>query len=202
VTNTIYGVVLNDLSERSALADSFDQKPYSRPPVAPVLYIKPATCVVASGGVVFIPPLLPAVQAAPTIALSFGQLPGVVTAAAIAIDVCESHSSYYRPAVRQRCRDGFLPLGRFVGVEIAALRGLELITCVNEVEVHRWSLDRLWRDVPALLHDIGGIMTLADGDVLLVGLPGDAPTVRSGQNVRVTAAGLPALAIRFEEEPA
>ncbi|HWL47012.1 MAG TPA: fumarylacetoacetate hydrolase family protein [Sphingomonadaceae bacterium] len=196
---TVYGVVLNDRVEREALAPAFGAKPYAAPPVAPVVYLKPRGCVTTGGAPVPVPAGLDAVQANPTIALLFDSRPGVPVAAALALDICEPHPDYYRPAIRQRCRDGFLPLGGFAAFD-PALAAAEIETRVDGAVVHRWSLTRLVRDPATLIADLAGFMTLSDGDILMVGLPGDAPLVGVGQSVALAAAGLPPLATRIERE--
>lgn len=198
---TFYGVVLNDRAECDALAPAFGEKPYSAPPLAPVVYIKPRSCVTTGGAPVPVPAGLDAVQASATVALLFGDRPGVPVAAALALDICEPHASYYRPAIRQRCRDGFLPLGAFTALD-PALEEAEIVTRVEGTVVHRWALTRLVRDPAALIADLGAFMTLSDGDVLLVGLPGDPPLVRAGQSIAVSMECLPPLATRFEREEA
>lgn len=204
VAGTIYGVVLNDEAERSRLAPTFTQKPYQAPPRAPVVYIKPRACVRVADAAVPMPVDLAELEAAPTLALLFARdASGVderaamscVGAACLALDISIPPADYYRPAVAQRCRDGFLPLGGFA----SPVRSAELVTSVDGVEVHRWSTDRLVRAIPALIRDLAAFMTLRAGDLLLVGLPGDAPRVRAGQSVRVTADGLPALSTVLSE---
>jgi 5-oxopent-3-ene-1,2,5-tricarboxylate decarboxylase/2-hydroxyhepta-2,4-diene-1,7-dioate isomerase len=200
IAGTVYGVVLNDLAQRAGLAGVFGQKPYGAPPKAPVLYIKPRNCWRFAGADVPVPAELAELEAAATVALLFGDAPGVPVAAALALDVCEPHASYYRPAIRQRCRDGFLPLGEFVGFDLGALLTGEIVTSVDGVDVQAWGLARLVRDIPGLIADVSQFMTLENGDVLLMGLPGDAPRVRAGQTVTVSHGGLPPLSARFERE--
>lgn len=200
ISGTIYGVILNDADERTALAASFGAAPYGKMPVAPVVYIKPGQCV--SQGVVRVPADVDAVEAAPTLALLFGrdatdvaadEAMAFVGATCLALDVCVPHASHYRPAVAQRCRDGFLPLGRFVSTGLPAA----IATWIDGTPAHRWSLDRLVRPVPSLVADLSRFMTLRAGDMLLIGLPGDAPRVGPGRTVRVEADGLPPLEASF-----
>ncbi len=198
IAGTIYGVILNDGAELSRLSPAFGEKPYLTPPRAPVVYIKPRACVRTGDASVPMPADLAELEVAPTLALLFARdACGVdehaampcVGAACLALDVSIPQQDYYRPAIAQRCRDGFLPLGGFA----APVRFAEMATSVDGDEVHRWSTDRLVRGIPALIRDLAAFMTLRAGDLLLVGLPGDAPRVRAGQSVRVTADGLPAL---------
>ncbi|QNA87060.1 5-oxopent-3-ene-1,2,5-tricarboxylate decarboxylase [Sphingomonas sp. So64.6b] len=181
ISGTVYGVVLNDQSERAALSGAFLEAPYRAPPEAPVLYIKPRNTISASDSIVAVPADIAEVTVAATLALAIGDR-GQPVAARLAIDVSEPHDCYFRPAIRERCRDGFLPLGP----EGALPNPTEqIVTLIDGHEVHRWSLDRLVSPMPELLHDIGCFMSLLPGDILLIGLAGDAPKARPGQTVTV-----------------
>lgn len=207
IAGTIYGVILNDEAEQSRLAPAFAEKPYGAPPRAPVVYIKPRACVRMTHAAVPLPADVAELEAAPTLALLFARdacgideraAMSCIGGACLALDVSIPQPDYYRPAIAQRCRDGFLPLGGFA----APVRSAEMVTRVDGVEVHRWSTDRLVRGIPALIRDLAAFMTLRAGDLLLVGLPGDAPRVRGGQSVRVAADGLPTLSTVFSGDGA
>ena len=208
ISGTIYGVVLNDRSERTELAEAFEAPPYKAPPQAPVLYIKPRGCLASDGAVVRLDPDLEIVEAAATIGLLFDKdvsrcapadALAHVSAACLALDVTEPHASYYRPVVRQRCRDGFLPLGQLAPFKPELLHG-EIVTLVNGQEAHRWSPKALVLDPAALISEISAFMTLAAGDLLLIGLPFQAPRVRAGDTISVRAEGLSALNASFARE--
>jgi 5-oxopent-3-ene-1,2,5-tricarboxylate decarboxylase/2-hydroxyhepta-2,4-diene-1,7-dioate isomerase len=198
IGGTAYGVVLNDRAELDALAPAFIEPPYRSPPDAPVLYIKPRNTLVASGAGVALPPDLPRVSVAATLALAISDL-GRPSAARLALDVSEPHSTYFRPAVRERCRDNFLPLGAPGPLPAGSE---EIVTLINGAEAHRWSLDRLQRPIDALLAAIGGFMSLLPGDLLLIGLPGDAPLAGVGDRVEVRCEGYPPLMVTLTEEAA
>jgi 5-oxopent-3-ene-1,2,5-tricarboxylate decarboxylase/2-hydroxyhepta-2,4-diene-1,7-dioate isomerase len=203
LAGTVYGVILNDQDERARLAEAFAVPPYKAPPEAPVVYIKPRNCFARSGAEVFIGD--EDVEVAATLGLLIGR-DAVRTAAAdalahvagvcLALDVTLPHDSYYRPAIPLRCRDGFLPLGDFAAFAPSILT-TEIVTAVDGKSVHRWAPARLVRDAATLIADLSAFMTLAAGDVLLIGLPYDAPRVRAGQSVTVTAGSLPALTAQF-----
>lgn len=203
LAGTVYGVILNDRDERARLAEAFAVPPYKAPPEAPVVYIKPRNCFARSGAEVFIGD--EDVEVAATLGLLIGR-DAVRTAAAdalghvagvcLALDVTLPHESYYRPAIPLRCRDGFLPLGDFAAFAPSILT-TEIVTAVDGKSVHRWAPARLVRDAATLIADLSAFMTLSAGDVLLIGLPYDAPRVRAGQSVTVTAGSLPALKAQF-----
>jgi 5-oxopent-3-ene-1,2,5-tricarboxylate decarboxylase/2-hydroxyhepta-2,4-diene-1,7-dioate isomerase len=210
ISGTVYGVVLNDVSELSTLGNSLAEAPYKAPPTAPVVYIKPRNCV--TGGGAPIPAQADAAElaVAPTLAVEFSRdvtmaepehvLPAIGRVF-LALDVSAPNDSYYRPAVSQRCRDGFLPLGSGSGTPVS-FAVIEIATQIDGVEAHRWSLSRLARPVERLIADLSAFMTLRAGDVLLVGLPGDAPMLKRGQTITVTSEGLGTLTTYLEREEA
>lgn len=192
---TIYGVVLNDADERERLGQALAEDPYKAPPGAPVVYIKPRLCATWGGAAVPMPEGESELRVAATLALLITRDTAKVNpeaaldhvgGACLALDVAVPFGSYFRPPIAQIARDGFLPLGAMGSAEVPE----EIITIVDGVEVHRWSLSRLVRSPSQLISDLSQFMTLKAGDLLLVGLPGDAPTASKGQRVEVRTAGL------------
>lgn len=194
LAGNIYGVVLNDTPERERLAPQFGEKPYAAPPRAPVVYMKPLASVVT--GPIAVPP--GGLVAAATLALLVARDTGSVAeadvfshlgGAALVLDLSRPASSYYRPAVAQKNADDRIALGAFVAPSLP--KTIRLLA--DDMVIHEWSLDRLHRQPGALVAELGAFLTLKAGDVLLIGLPGDAPLVHAGQTLRVEAGGLPPL---------
>ena len=209
---TVYGVLLNDAAAVARLAPSFDGPPYKAPPVAPVLYIKSrntfahdgaAVAVPAEPGIVRIDATVGAVIGRTATRIGEDEALSFVTGYVVVSDVTLPHASYYRPAVRQRCRDGFCPIGKPVAAAAFDLDGAEVVISINDEPVHRRVLANLVRPLPRLLHDITEFMTLEAGDIVLVGPPDEAPTARPGDRVRIDVAGLPSLThtVVLEAEP-
>jgi len=212
VPGTVYGAVLNFHADLAGMAGQLTQPPYAAPPRAPVLYIKPANTWIADGGTVALPAAGAAaaggadrVQVAATIGLVIGSVASRVTEAdalrhvralRIVNDMTLPHDSVYRPAIRQRCRDGFCPIGPETvptggaGGISALLAGCRPRTLVDGVLRHEWAMADLVRGPARLLADVSEFMTLWPGDVLLLGTPRAAPLAGAGQRVRVEVAGL------------
>lgn len=210
ISGTVYGAILNDREERKLLEGAFGEPPYKAPPRRPVLYIKTRNCLLSNNACVPVPADLARVEAAATLGLLFTRDARRVAAKGaldhvggicLALDISEPQESYYRPAVRQRCRDGFLPLGQLTEFSPALLDG-DIETRVDGEVAHAWSPKRLVRDAATLIADISAFMTLAAGDLLLIGLPHDAPRLANGNHVAVTAPGLPGLSVQLREESA
>ena len=199
---TVYGVLLNDADAVTRLSPAFHDAPYRAPPIAPILYIKPRNTFARDGHAVAVPPSPGEVQIDATVGAVIGRTAtgldeadalSFVAGFVIVSDVTLPHDSFYRPAVRQRCRDGFCPIGDRVegaGFDLAAA---EVVVRINDVTVHRRALSRLVRPLPRLLRDITAFMTLEAGDVVLVGPPDAAPIARPGDRVRIDVAGLGSL---------
>lgn len=205
---TVYGVALNSRRQLERLGPALSQAPYVRPPVAPVLYVKPANTFNRTGGVVEIPDGVESLEANATLAVVFERgvakaAPDAVAAAirgyAIALDVCVPHENLHRPAITARCRDGFLPIGPWIA-PVADPDALEIVTTVNGVEAARWSLADLKRPVFQLVAEISQFMTFAAGDALLVGLNPDPAFAQAGDTVRASIEGLGVLEVTFKGE--
>ena len=104
-------------------------------------------------------------------------------------DVSIPHSSYYRPAIRQRCRDGFCVIGSEITDRIPS----EIRTWINGELRCRANTADLVRPIDRLIADINEFLTLQPGDIVLIGEPHDAPLAQAGDRVRVEIDGAPAL---------
>ena len=203
-SGTVYGTLLNFRRERDLWAPRMTQAPYKAPPQAPVLYIKSANTFGPAGQALLLQDGVHEVEIGATLGLVIGAQAQVV-AGALLCDWSVPHSSYYRPPVRFRCRDGFLALpatptpGRWQ--DWAALR-IEVRR--NGERVHSVDLRELVRDLPTLLADVGAFMTLQPGDVLMVGTDvladGQRPLARAGDRVEILAAGLAPVDVRVAAE--
>ncbi|WP_372731520.1 fumarylacetoacetate hydrolase family protein [Novosphingobium sp.] len=192
IAGNIYGVVLNDATEREALGAALTEKPYGAPPMAPVVYQKPLASI--ARGAVTVPE--GGLVAATTVAVLFArdvcritpdEVQGSIGAAALAIDFSTPNSSYYRPAIAHRNADGRLVLGDFAA--FAMPESIALL--IDDNVAHEWPTDRLVRGAVQLISDLSQYMTLLAGDVLMIGLPGDAALISGGQTLAVIGGPLP-----------
>lgn len=200
---SVYGVLLNDPATVQRLSPQFDSAPYKAAPQAPVLYLKPRNTWAADGAAVTVPADPGEVRIDATIGLVIGQTATRVSAddalrhvagLVLVSDVTLPHENYYRPAIRQRCRDGFCPLGRMV-VPAAGVAGFDwgnavLSIAINGQAVYQRSFAQLVRPAAQLLADVTEFMTLVPGDVLLLGPGEGAPVARIGDSVCISVPGL------------
>lgn len=207
---TAYGALLNDSATLQRLAPQFGCAPYKAAPVAPVLYIKPRNTFARDGAAVAVPSAPGEVRIDATIGLVIGQAATRVTVQqamahvagfVVASDVTLPHENYYRPAIRQRDRDGFCPMS----APLAGGGGFDpdkarLLVHINGQIAYVRSFSTLVRPAAQLIADVSEFMTLAAGDVLLLG-PGEAsPLARAGDQVHITVPGLGELRHSVVEE--
>ncbi len=201
----IYGVALNSTDQVQFLADMFARPPYGALPRAPVLYVKTPNTIAASGQAVALPAGSDRVDLGATLAIVIGRTTARVSpdraldhvsGYRLALDLSLSQASFYRPALRHRCRNGFLPLG---GHTVAAQRPNDITLALSVNGGASWaiSLGHMVRPVAQLIADVAAFMTLEPGDILLAGTPFPTPQAGPGDHVVLSAPGFGALECRF-----
>lgn len=199
----VYGVLLNYRGALAALGDAVHAPPYKDPPQAPVLYVKPANTWTEAGAAIAVPHGIDALAMGAALALVIGRAATRVRRAealsfvegfAVVNDVCVPHASFHRPAIRAQCRDGFCAIGPVVAPARAGNPdALAIRVSINGTLAQQNSTANLLRPVATLLEDVTAFMTLSAGDLLLVGVPENAPLARRGDRVRIEIDGLPPL---------
>jgi 5-oxopent-3-ene-1,2,5-tricarboxylate decarboxylase/2-hydroxyhepta-2,4-diene-1,7-dioate isomerase len=194
---TAYGTLLNHRDALAALGEAVHQLPYKAPPKAPVLYIKPQHCLAGHGATVEVPAEADALEVGAQLGIVIGagacrvreaDALAHVAGYTICSDLSVPHASYYRPSLSYKARDGFLPLGPW----ILAVRhapnpdALEVVVQIDGREAQRYSTARMQRGVARLIAEVSAFMTLASGDLLMLGAGPAAPLARAGQTVRIT----------------
>ncbi len=190
---TVYGTLLNFRREWDLWAPRMTQDPHKAPPKAPVLYVKSANTFCPAGQDLLLQDGVSEVDIGATLGLVIGG-DAQVASAVLLNDWSVPHTSYYRPPVKFRCRDGFLALPQhttpgqvqdWATLQITVRRNGELVQTVDLLE--------LVRNLPTLLADVGEFMTLQPGDVLMVGsdclADGTRPRAKAGDRVEISAPG-------------
>ena len=100
--------------------------------------------------------------------------------------------NWYRPNARVKNRDGGTVLGPWFvdAADISAPVQLDLRTFVNGKQTQSGNTRDLVHGIPALIEYLSGFMTLAPGDILLLGTSYGAPTARAGQRIAIEIDGL------------
>lgn len=166
---TVYAVALNHQSQRDAWAEAFEKAPYNTPPKTAVWFIKPHNTVIRAGEPIPFPQGETVLSGA-TVALVVGktaskvrveEAAAYIAGYALANEVSLPEESFYRPAIKAKCRDGFCPLGELVTVD--NVDNLTIITEINGREADHWNTAGLQRSAAELLSALSEFATLNPG---------------------------------------
>jgi 5-oxopent-3-ene-1,2,5-tricarboxylate decarboxylase/2-hydroxyhepta-2,4-diene-1,7-dioate isomerase len=105
----------------------------------------------------------------------------------LAADLSLPQQTLYRPPIREKCFDLSCPLGPWVVDldEIADPHALVLQVHVSGQLRQRRMLRDVLRPIPELIAEVTAFLTLYPGDVLLAGVPHEAPSARPGEHAAV-----------------
>lgn len=196
IGGTLYGTLLNFHGALKRMGDTVYKTPYISPPASPVLYIKPLNTFNRNGAGIPMPTgesileigaALGIVMASTAAALTEETAMDHVAGFTIVNDVSVPHESIFRPAVQHKARDGFCPVGPWIinREDVVDPDNLTIRVFVNNELRQENSTKNLIRPIARLLSDVTEFMTLRQGDVLLAGVPEDAPLARVGDSVRI-----------------
>lgn len=211
VEGTVYGVALY-AGEHPDLAglDSSGSTQTSAP-ASPVLFIKPRNTFLASGEAVRLPRTIREVEAKPALALIFGQdvrrmraerALEAISGYTLAIDLSEPGAAMLRPPIREKCRDGFLPIGPHIVPRnaIPELTSFALHLLVDGREAVEFRVAERVHSIGSLIEEISAYMTFRAGDVLLVTGAACGPRVAVGSYVAAVAEGIGRLECSLDPE--
>ncbi|PHM70927.1 fumarylacetoacetate hydrolase family protein [Xenorhabdus kozodoii] len=196
---TVFAVALNHRSQINFWHEAFNEAPYKKPPKTPIWFIKPRNTLIHSGDVIPYP-VGETVQSGATLALLIGKTARKVSVQdaeqyiagyALANEVSLPEASFYRPAIKAKCRDGFCPIGQMIKTN--AVKSLDIVTEINGQEVDCWSTQDLVRSATELLSALSEFATLKEGDAILLGTPHQRVTLHPADKVTVKAKGFPDL---------
>lgn len=200
-TGTLFGIALNYKGLLDARLPEFQQPPYQNPPLKPVLFIKTSNTRNSHGRDVVYPAGIERLQPGPALGVVIGKHASRVAEAdamnhvagyCIVNEFSLPEDSYYRPAVKAKCRDGFCPIGpKLVPVDqVSNPNALNIRLLVNG-EVRQENTTANWvRNIPQLIAELSEFMTLHEGDVLITGTPEGRVDVEPGDTVEVEIDGL------------
>jgi 5-oxopent-3-ene-1,2,5-tricarboxylate decarboxylase / 2-hydroxyhepta-2,4-diene-1,7-dioate isomerase len=196
VSGTIYGALLNYKGTLAALGNEVYEVPYKEPPKAPILYIKPVNTIIGYGMPIPLPSDVPQLEVGVALGVVIGRNASrvkedeameYVAGYTVVNDISVPHKSFYRPAISQKARDGFCPVGPWI-IErdaVANPNALGIRVYINGELRKENTTENLIRSVSRLIADVTDFMTLSVGDMLLVGVPENAPIVRAGDRIRI-----------------
>ena len=197
-SGTVFGIALNDKSLYAKLEPSFSDKPHVNPPTRPVLHIKTPNTYIGYGAAIPAPADGTPVYAGPSIGIVIGKAATRVSEAealefvggyTVVNEVSLAETSFYRPVVKAKCRDGFCPIGPWVvdAADVANVEALSIVTSVNGEKVHATNTDQLRAGVAELVSYLSSFMTLEAGDLIIAGTPErtDSLALKAGDTVSI-----------------
>jgi 5-oxopent-3-ene-1,2,5-tricarboxylate decarboxylase / 2-hydroxyhepta-2,4-diene-1,7-dioate isomerase len=201
LTGTVYGVLLNHAGALAALGDAVHARPYLAPPTAPVLYVKPRNTLSVPGQPIEVPEDVQGLMIGANLGAVIGrtacrvvpeQALSYVAGYVIVNDLSVPHENYFRPSIRFIACDGTCSIGPSVvdRARIADPDALSVRIHVDGRLMQTTDTSQRLRPLARLIADVTDFMTLAPGDILMLGASAGAPTACAGQRVSVTIDGL------------
>lgn len=194
----VFGVALNHRLLREQMEVAFNTKPHVKPPTTPVLFIKPDNTQIESGSAIPTPISNETVYAGPAIAIVIGKKTCRVSAEnaadfiegfTIINEVSLAETSFYRPAIKAKCRDGFCPISANIikAEKIANPAELAINTFINNELVHTTNTSELHYSFNELIEFVSGFITLEQGDIIIAGTPpqSESLVIKAGDVVAI-----------------
>ncbi len=181
-TGTVLGVALNDKALRAHMEAAFNKKPHVSPPKTPVLHIKTDNTHIGFGQNIPAPASGESIFAGPSLGIVIGktctrvspeQAADFIQGYTLVNEVSLAETSFYRPAVKAKCRDGFCPIGPAIvdKENIANPNKLTINTYINGDLRHQTNTDQLHYDVAQVISYISSFISLQPGDLVIAGTP-------------------------------
>lgn len=200
-TGTLYGILLNDKKFVDEMDAEFHQAPYNKPPAHPVMYIKPINTVIGHRKHIPMPKGETVVQNNAAIGMVMKQTASnvsidnaydYVAGYTIVNDVSIPHDTFHRPNIKNKVRDGFCPVGPWIVDKNAISDPNDIIinVSVNGDVKQKIHTRDVVRNAAELLSEVSAFMTLAKGDVLLLGIFEGAPLAQIGDTVHIQVDGI------------
>jgi len=177
----VFGVALNHRTLRATMEEHFHIKPHVKPPTTPVLFIKPDNTQISHGDSIPAPHSNETIFAGPALGIVIKKTAHRVTAEqanqyidgyAIVNEVSLAEESFYRPAIKAKCRDGFCPISTTINAEqVSKPESLNIHTYINGELKHSTNTDQLYYSINELVEFISSFITLEKGDVIITATP-------------------------------
>ncbi|QOW46668.1 MULTISPECIES: fumarylacetoacetate hydrolase family protein [Acinetobacter] len=205
----IFGIALNYKNLYSTLQAQFNEKPYVKEPIKPVLFIKTPNTRNQSGQLV-VKRVGEVLQAGAAVGIVIAKATSRVKQAdandhiagyVVINELSLPEDSYYRPAIKAKCQDGFCVIGDVVAQDqVNNVANLELRVYVNG-ELKQTGNTSDWIRSPAqIIEEISDYMPLNEGDIIITGTPLGRPALLKGDVVRVEVDQLGAVENTVQEQ--
>ncbi|WP_372834368.1 fumarylacetoacetate hydrolase family protein [Pontibacterium sp.] len=198
INGTVLGIALNHSDLRDQMDSAFNEKPHVNPPKTPVLHIKTDNTHIGNGAAIPAPADGETIYAGPSLGVVIGQQATRVSAAdaldyvkgyTVVNEVSLAENSFYRPAVKAKCRDGFCPIGPWVvdAADVKAPESLQISTYINGEMQHCTTTAKLHYGIAEIVEYVSSFITLQPGDLLIAGTPPrtDKLALKAGDTVAI-----------------
>lgn len=209
IDGNVFGIALNykDLYEK--LQTQFNEKPYVNEPKKPVLFIKTPNTRNQSGNHV-IKQKDDILQAGPSLGIVIGKSTSRVSKSealqhiagyVVVNELSLPEESYYRPAIKAKCQDGFCVIGTPVAKDqVQNINQLDLRVFING-ELKQQGTTANWIRTPEqIIEEISEYMPLNEGDIILTGTPYGRINLQAGDEVRIEIDQLGSVTNTVQEE--
>lgn len=213
-TGSVIGVALNDKALLASLTPAFHEAPYKVPPKNPVLYIKTDNTHIGHGATIQVPTDKGPVYAGPALGIVIGKTTRRVSESdafshiqgfTVVNEISLAETSFYRPAVKAKCRDSFCPIGPWMidRDQVQHPDNLSIRTFVNDTLRHETNTQQMVYPINAIVSYISQFITLEAGDLIIAGTPErtDSLEIQPGDSVMVEIDGIGSLSNPVEAEP-
>ena len=205
----VFGIALNYKCLYEKLQAQFNEKPYVNEPKKPVLFIKTPNTRNVSGQAV-VKHKSDILQAGPSLGIVIGKSTTRVSKSDASAHIAGyvvvnewslPEESYYRPAIKAKCQDGFCVVGTPVVADaVTDLNNLTLRVYVNG-ELKQEGTTANWIRTPEqIIEEISEYMPLNEGDIILTGTPYGRVSVVAGDEIRVEIDQLGSVTNTVQEE--
>ena len=209
IDGNIFGIALNYKCLYEKLQAQFNEKPYVNEPKKPVLFIKTPNTRNISGNAV-VKKKGETLQAGPSVGIVIGKSTTRVSKSDAAAHIAGyvvvnelslPEESYYRPAIKAKCQDGFCVVGTPVDAsDVTDLSSLSLKVFVNG-ELKQEGTTANWIRTPEqIIEEISEYMPLNEGDIILTGTPYGRVDLQAGDEVRIEIDQLGSVTNTIQEE--
>ena len=200
-------IVCVGLNYRAHIAESATVLPDAKPADEPLLFLKPASAVIASGEAIVYPRGVTRMDPEAELGVVIGRRACRVSEGE-AMDCVAGYTCFNDVSARNYQRqdgqwtrakgfDTFAPIGPWVAVGLSPDR-LQVSCRVNGTSRQGGNTADLLFPVPVLIRFISSIMTLEPGDVIATGTPAGVAPVEVGDRIEVEVEGVGVLENRVE----
>ncbi|MCB6184952.1 fumarylacetoacetate hydrolase family protein [Leeia sp. TBRC 13508] len=197
---SVIGLALNNRPLMDKLAPELTEAPYKNPPKTPVYFFKPVNTHLAHQGAIQIPANGETAFAGAALGIVIGSTArkvkradaaSVIAGYTIVNEVSLAETSYYRPAIKAKCRDTFCPIGPWVvSADELDVSALAINTYVNGELRQRGNTADLIYSVPEIIEYLSDFMTLQAGDLIIAGTTLREVALAAGDVVAVEIEGI------------